>query len=459
MRLNSFKMKKIYSFLLACIVSLAVSAGAPDKSATAPTVDGSKVVSLFCDEYTDVTVDTWRTSWSQGDLTDTMIGTDNVKKYSNLNFVGVETVGSNLVDASAMMYVHIDVWVSSATQFRLKLVDFGADEAFGGGDDTEHELVWDNPATNEWISYHIPFTDLTNLANRDNLAQYIFAALPAGSGEVYIDNFFFTTEASANPIAEPSAAAADPTEDEADVISLFSGVYTDVTVDTWRTSWSQATLEDVTVDGNDVKKYSELDFVGVETVGANSIDATEMEYIHFDFWTPNATTFRIKLVDFGADNAFGGGDDTEHEIAITDPAMETWVNQKIALSDFTGLAARAHISQIIFSGLPTGEGVVYLDNVYFSKEGSTGNVLNTRLNDLASFANPASQKMNIQLSPAGTSLIQTMEIRSITGQVVWESDINNRNAFAIDIAGWTPGIYLMSFQTEEGVLSRKILVQ
>lgn len=439
-------------------MTLAVSAGAPDKSATAPTVDGSKVVSLFSDEYTDVTVDTWRTAWSNGDLTDTAIGSDNIKKYANLNFVGVETVGANVVDASTMMYVHIDVWVSNATTFRLKLVDFGADGNFQGGDDSEHEVVWDDPATNQWISYHIPFTDFANLTAREHLAQYIFSAAPAGGGVVYMDNFFFTTEASANPVAEPTTGASDPTEDEANVISLFSGVYTDVAVNTWRTDWSQAALEEVTIDGNDMKKYTGLDFVGVETVGDNSIDASGMDKIHLDFWTANATTFRIKLVDFGADNAFGGGDDTEHEIAFDDPAQGSWVNKAINLSDFTGLTGKSNISQIIFSAVPAGNVVVYVDNVYFSKEGSTGSVTDSRLNNLVSFANPVSDRLDIQTT-GNASLIKSIEIRSITGHLVWTSNPEVQTNSWVDVAGWERGIYFVNLFSNEGSLTKKLLVQ
>ena len=49
-------------------------------------------------------MDTWRTGWSAADLTDIQIGTNDVKKYSNLNFVGAEAVGANSIDASSMEY-------------------------------------------------------------------------------------------------------------------------------------------------------------------------------------------------------------------------------------------------------------------------------------------------------------------------------------------------------------------
>lgn len=166
----------------------------------------------------------------------------------------------------------------------------------------------------------------------------------------------------------PETAALDPKDDSTDVISLFSNAYTDVTVNTWRTSWSQATLEDIQIGGNDVKKYSALDFVGIETVGMNSIDVSGMDYVTFDAWTPDATTYRIKIVDFGADNAFGGGDDSEHEIAFVDPSQGSWNRHKLNLSDLVNLSGREHISQIIFSAVTPGAATVFIDNLYFSRE-------------------------------------------------------------------------------------------
>ena len=145
---------------------------------------------------------------------------------------------------------------------------------------------------------------------------------------------------------------------------MFSNAYTNVPVDTWRTSWSNATLEDVTLGGNAAKKYSALDFVGIETA-SSPIDATAMTHFHTDVWSSDFTTFKIKLVDFGANGAFGGGDDKEHEVTFTSPAKDTWVSLDIPLSDFINLTTRAHISQLIYVGAPTGNNTVYIDNVYF----------------------------------------------------------------------------------------------
>ncbi len=80
--------------------------------------------------------------------------------------------------------------------------------------------------------------------------------------------------------------------------------------------------------------------------------------------------FRIKIVDFGANGVFeGGGDDLESELSfdakLTPPLVTgSWVSYDIPLTDFAGLAATAHLAQLIISGDPN---TVYVDNVYFHK--------------------------------------------------------------------------------------------
>jgi hypothetical protein len=347
---------------------------APTAAAPVPTQAEADVISLFSDAYTDVAVDTWRTDWSVATLTDTDVAGDAVKLYTELNFVGIETVASQ-IDASGMTHFSIDVWTPDATQIRIKLVDFGADGAFDGGDDTEHEVTYDNPAQGQWISYDIPLTDFVNLTNRNNIAQLIISGLPAGAATLYVDNVYFYSEA---PPTEPTAAAPTPTQDAANVISLFSGAYTDVPVDTWRTDWSAATLTDTDVAGDAVKLYTDLDFVGVETV-LNQIDASGMTHFSIDVWTPDATQIRIKLVDFGADGAFDGGDDTEHEVTYDNPAQGQWISYDIPLTDFVNLTNRNNIAQLIISGLPAGATTLYIDNVYFYNDtggGSGGTFVN-----------------------------------------------------------------------------------
>ncbi len=158
-----------------------------------------------------------------------------------------------------------------------------------------------------------------------------------------------------------TAAPTPPVRNAANVISLFSNAYTNVTVDTWSAFWDNANVEDVSIGGNATKKYSNLFYAGVEFT-SSTINATNMEKFHMDVYTPDATVFKVKLVDFGADGSYGGGDDVEHELGYT-PTQNQWVSYDINLSDFTGLVTRGHLAQMIFVG--SDNSTVYLDNIYF----------------------------------------------------------------------------------------------
>lgn len=171
-------------------------------------------------------------------------------------------------------------------------------------------------------------------------------------------------------VARPNVAApTPPARQAADVISLFSGAYTNVPVATWRAEYSQVELyAELPVAGDATKKYSGLLYAGIE-LGANPLNAEAMTHFHLDVWTPDATTFKVKLVDFGANAAYGGGDDAEHELTFTPsstPALlkNAWVSLDLPLTSFTGLTQRGHLAQLIVS---SADNTVYIDNVYFHR--------------------------------------------------------------------------------------------
>ena len=351
----------------------------PTEPAPTPQDAADGVISLFSDAYDDVAVDTWSASWDQAEVEDVEVSGDAVKKYTGLTFAGIEFTSATL-DASDMTHFRLDIWTPDETAapaaFRVKLVDFGADGAFGGGDDSEHEATItaaEGLATGAWVSLDLSLADFANLASREHLAQLIISGDP---NTVYVDNVYFRSgEAPPAPEA-PSAPAHVPDRSAEYVISLFSDAYADASVDTWSASWDQADVEDVAIEGDTVKKYTNLTFAGIEFT-SQTIDAESMTHLHFDIWTPDPTddpaAFRVKLVDFGADGAFGGGDDAEHEVALTagsDPALQTgrWVSYDLALSDMTALTARGHVAQLIISGDPN---TVFLDNIYFFEQPAT----------------------------------------------------------------------------------------
>lgn len=171
------------------------------------------------------------------------------------------------------------------------------------------------------------------------------------------------------PLA-PLSAPPKPTHAAADVLSIHSnGTYTDtIQVSNWHPGWGDHTVfTDVLIGGDQMKKYALLNWAGVDLAKANDVSA--MKYFHLDVWTPNmATTFSIKLIDFGADGAYGGGDDFE---CVFTPdltgKLSQWVSLDIPIASFTnGDRPMRHLSQLCWVDA-NGTGLVFLDNLYFHK--------------------------------------------------------------------------------------------
>ena len=258
--------------------------------------------------------------------------------------------------------VKILVWKSVISDVGIKF-----ENAAGG---STGEIKVSNTKTNEWEELTFDFSGVVGDPNNTDITGLVvfpdFKENRAQDNIVYFDNITLNAAGSGGGTSgetNPTAAAPTPSVDAANVISLFSDAYTDVPVDTWRTSWSAADYTETTVAGNDVKLYSNLNFVGVETT-SNQVDASTMTHFHVDYWTGNASLFRVKLVDFGPDGAFNTGDESEDEIEFT-VTPNTWVSLDIPLSDFTELTNTENMSQYIFSAATAGEANVYIDNVYF----------------------------------------------------------------------------------------------
>jgi hypothetical protein len=357
---------------------------APIVAAPMPMQDEGDVISLFSDSYMNAVVDTWRTDWSAATLTDVTIDGNAMKLYTDLDFVGIEMVSSPQ-NLEGMTHMHLDVWTPDADSLLVKLVDFGGDGA-GGGNDTEGAVTFNagtTPAlvTQTWIGLDIELADFESagLGSLADVSQIILAATPAGTSTLYVTNVYFYNDGAGGGGGggAPEVAAPAPTQDAADVISMFSDAYDDEPVDTWRTDWSAATLADIEVAGNATKEYTNLDFVGIEMVSA-PLDISGMTHMHIDVWTPNADSFLLKLVDFGGDGA-GGGNDTEGPITFnagsTPPLTKGgWVSLDILLTDMqsAGLGALTDINQLIFAATPAGSATVYVDNVYFYNEEGGG---------------------------------------------------------------------------------------
>jgi hypothetical protein len=166
----------------------------------------------------------------------------------------------------------------------------------------------------------------------------------------------------------PARAALPPTLPAANVISMFSDVYPNVTVDSWNPRWAGSTTEDAdyVVDGDNTKMYSSLNFVGI-VFTSRTIDASAMTHFHLDVYAPAGTNFRVKVVAFDGD---GGQVLDERELtfdATTTPALVVgeWSSLDIPLDDFQLEAPWDHIGQLVLS--TDDARLVLVDNLYWHR--------------------------------------------------------------------------------------------
>lgn len=235
---------------------------------------------------------------------------------------------------------------------------------------TGTQTIFDVGGTNVVVGHMPGYFDFTSSNPAvATVAEGTIRVVGAGTSSItaQLGGVAVTGAMTVNALAPPSTPAPAPTVPASDVISLYSNSYASVPVDAWSASWDQADVTDLVVSGNDVKGYTNMVFAGIEFL-TNQIDATAMTHFHIDVYVPSGSLLRLKLVDFGANGVFGGGDDREHELSFnstTTPAMNpgTWSALEVPLSSFTNLTTRGHLAQIVLSGTST----VFVDNLYFHR--------------------------------------------------------------------------------------------
>jgi hypothetical protein len=339
--------------------SLTITCTGTFTAAPTPTYDASDVISIFSDAYTNQDVDYYNGYWAPYQTTlssDFTVSGNNVLNYTSFNYVGIQ-FSAPTVDASTMSHIHFDLYfpgtVSSSSTFTIQVVDFGADDTYGGTDDSSSSLTYTTSTStalvsNSWVSIDIPISSLTSLTNTSNIAQFVLSGSNITS--FYADNIYFYNDGSV--IASvPTSAAPTPTTSSSSVLSIYSDAYTDVSGTNFNTYWGQSTVySEVTIDGNNTLKYAGLDYQGIEL--GSSQDVSSKTYLHLDYYTSDSTSLAVYLISTGP---------LEKSYALTVPSSGGWTSVDIPLTSFSSVVDLSDIIQLKF----VGNGDVYVDNIYF----------------------------------------------------------------------------------------------
>ena len=401
-------------------------------AAPTPSNDAADVISVYSDAYTSIVTNS-NPGWGQATVTtEILVDGNNTLKYAGLTFQGMDYTTT---DVSAMENLHLDYYTDDATALQFFLI--------AGGEVAYDIAVEDGITTGQWVSLDIPMShfaslvlssaaqfktvgngtvyldnmyfwkaptaagtdtslsdltvDASTISGFASLATSYSVVLPAGTSVVPTVTAA-TTDAGASAVVTaasslpgdttiavtaadgvttstitvsftidptPTAAAPTPSNDSADVISVYSDAFTSIVTDT-APAWGQSTVvSQIDVAGDNTLQYAGLNYQGMIYPAT---DVSTMEYLHVDYYTEDATSLQLYLI---------AGGEVAYDISATDGITTgQWVGVDIPMSTYASLTLTA-ANQF----KTTGNGTVWLDNLYFWKAASAAGTVTT-LSDL-----------------------------------------------------------------------------
>ena len=200
--------------------------------------------------------------------------------------------------------------------------------------------------TSGWASVDIPLSDFSPVDLAD-----IIQLKHDGNGDIYLDNIYFYKTSGGG--GTPTTAAPTPTQDAADVISVFSDTFTNIPGTNLNPSWGQSTIvTQPQIQGNTTLLYSGLNYQGIELGSSQDLSTAGMTHLHLDFWTANSTALDIYLISTGP---------VETAYTLTVPTTG-WSSIDIPLTAFAPVDL-TDVIQLKFDG----NGDIYLDNILWRK--------------------------------------------------------------------------------------------
>lgn len=149
---------------------------------TPPARSDNDVISVFSDAYTNIAGTDFYPNWGQSTTFNQItVGNSAIIQYANLNYQGIQL--GTPADASAMEYLHIDIWTADENDAKISPISSGPNE-------TAYSLEL---TSQQWNSFNIPisfFTDQNPALNFADIIQFKFDGNPAG-GTIFIDNLYF----------------------------------------------------------------------------------------------------------------------------------------------------------------------------------------------------------------------------------------------------------------------------
>jgi hypothetical protein len=364
------------------------------------------------------------------------------------------TLGKWKFDGANPTTVSVDVYKTSFTPFFIKFTSTNP-----SGQGTTYVGNQIPTAINKWVTmkFVVDFSvaniasnngtgggGLDNADNNNGNNQFVVhvdrdANRPADR-VVYFDNVRFTATKLADPIVPPTPVAppmvhapTPPVRNASDVVSIYSGRYTDRPGTKIGKNWGEATIaKDIVVDGDTTKQLLQFNYQGVVLSGP--VNLVGFEKLHLDIFKTDQAQIKLSIIHQG------GGDITKL-LNISQPG---WNSFDLPLSSFTGLNL-SQVHQLKLEGAPSqGNTTVYFDNMYFYK--GTSSVSDETAQSLVNlYPNPAKTQCRLVLDQAFGQR-GNVHVFTALGQLIQTSRIE-AGSLDFDVTDWAPGVYILHVET------------
>ena len=231
-------------------------------------------------------------------------------------------------------------------------------------------------------------------------------------------------------ITIPNSTPPVPTQNQSDVISIYSDSYANLPGVDYNPWWWQSTT--VTVDevvaGNNTLLYENLNYQGTSWESTPQ-DVSLYDFVHVDFWTVSTTPLKFYVIS--------PGNETPYTLPST---TGSWESVDIPLSTYVPPVDLSNVIQFKVEG----SGTVWLDNLYFWKYPPTSGS-DATLSDLTvdgSTVNgfsSATLNYDVEL-PYGTSIVPTVSATT--------TDVNA--TFVVNDAASLPGTTSVVVTAQDG---------
>ena len=285
---------------------------------------------------------------------------------------------------------------------------------------------------------------ITPAAGIPGATTILVTALDGITTKTYTINF---TEIAMPLVAAPTP----PARTSADVVSVFSNAYTNIS--SIKNAFGDAIITDLAIAGNDTTRLTFTNPGSGYQYIIEPKDLSGFSNMHIDVWIAGTAApgqvVQLIVQNFNEDGSFSNNLFYNIDLGIS--GTGNWYSADIPFINFTP-GNRNNIKQIQVVGAgPSAFGPTYIDNVYFYKESLGVKDVNSSAPALKAYPNPVTAGETIFVNKN----VKDLDLYNVSGQKVKSSSSKN-----ISSQGLNKGVYILKATNENGeVESSKVIVK